>query len=61
MLFNKKEEEMFYNACLSYGNQLSDMAKKITEVELANQISNKAKEYYELASKIVKNKGEKDT
>ena len=51
-MYTKNEKEMLYNACLAYGNMLSESAKKIIEVDLAHQLSVKGKEYYELAIKI---------
>lgn len=52
-MLTEKEKEMLYNACLAYGNTLSETAKKMIENDLAQQIADKGKEYYELAQKIV--------
>lgn len=50
----KKEEEMMYNACSAYGNQLSEMAKKICEPELAKELKDRAEEYFKLSVKLIK-------
>ena len=53
---SEKEKEMLYNASMSYGDRLSSQSKEIRETFLAKQISDKAKEYYALAQKIVTTK-----
>jgi hypothetical protein len=53
MEFTEKELQLIYSACMSYGNQLSDMMKKIpNENEITDMMGDKAKESWDLARKV---------
>jgi hypothetical protein len=53
MEFTEKELQLIYAACMSYGNELAEMAKRIpNEKEIADVLADKAKESWDLARKI---------
>jgi len=55
-----EEIQLIYAACMSYGDKLSEIIKSIpNESSIINELSNKAKESWELARKITKYMEEK--
>jgi hypothetical protein len=53
MEFTEKELQLIYSACMSYGNELADMAKRIpNENEITDMLADKAKESWNLARKV---------
>lgn len=51
--FTQEELQLFYAACLSYGNELTELAKKIpNEPQIADLLSRKAKKSWSVAVKI---------
>ena len=49
--FTKEELQLFYAACMSYGDRLSEIIKSIPNEE-TDKLSDKAKESWNLARKI---------
>jgi hypothetical protein len=53
MEFTEKELQLIYNACMSYGNHLTDIIKDIpNENEITNMMQEKARESWNLARKV---------
>lgn len=51
--FNQKELQVLYSACMSYGNTLFDIMKKIVGCsETVDMLGDRAKESWNLARKI---------
>ena len=51
--FTKKELDLLYASCISYGDKLFEIAKEIpNEFETVVSLKNKAKESYNMAAKI---------
>ncbi len=52
-IFNQEELQLLYAACMSYGDKLSDIVKSIpNEAETTDELSDRAKESWNLARKI---------
>ncbi len=53
MDFTQNELQLLYAACMTYGNKLQDIIKSIpNEAKLLNDLSDRAKESWNLARKI---------
>ena len=51
--FSRNELDLMYAACMAYGNKLSEIAKEIpNEPQIADLLSKKAKESWNMAIKI---------
>lgn len=50
-IFTQKELQLLYAACMSYGDKLSEVIKSIPNEE-TNNLSDKAKDSWNLARKI---------
>ena len=53
MYFTQEELQLLYAACMNYGNKLCDIVKTIpNENNITDELSDKAKESWQLARKI---------
>lgn len=58
MELTEAQKELVYAALMAYGNKLSAIAKEIpNEMEIADNITDRAKEAWNLAKKIVIQEG----
>ena len=58
MELTEEQKELVYAALMAYGNKLSNIAKDIpNEMEIADGITDRAKEAWNLAKKIVIHEG----
>lgn len=53
IILTQEELQLIYNACMSYGNKLNEMCLDLSnESDITDLLEDKAKESWELASKI---------
>jgi hypothetical protein len=53
IIFTQEEMQLLYNACMSYGYKLNEIALNLSnEPDITDLLEDKAKDSWELASKI---------